>query len=53
MVGLGLNFVTAKAALFNKEVKKLRKKGFAPLGKAKKAVAFNNAKVIFFISYHI
>lgn len=45
-----LNHVAYTTKLFNKEVKKLRKKGFAPLGKAKKAVAFNNAKVIFFIT---
>ena len=31
-------------------MRKLRNKGFAPLGKAKKALAFNNAKVIFFIT---
>ena len=45
-----LNHVAYRTKNFSKEIKKLRGVGCAPLGVAKKALAFNYAKVIFFIT---
>jgi len=45
-----LNHVAYRTKNFSKEIKKLRGAGCAPLGEAKKALAFNYSKVIFFIT---
>jgi hypothetical protein len=45
-----LNHVAYRTKNFSKEIKKLRGVGCAPLDVAKKALAFNYAKVIFFIT---
>ena len=45
-----LNHIAYKTSNFDKTIKKLRKKGCAPLGPAKKALAFNHARVIFFVT---
>lgn len=45
-----LNHIAYTTDQFDKEVKKLRNNGCAPLGVAQKALAFNYSKVIFFIT---
>tara|TARA_X000000950_G_scaffold203876_1_gene245421 strand:- start:979 stop:1386 length:408 start_codon:yes stop_codon:yes gene_type:complete len=45
-----LNHIAYECDSFENEINKLRSKGLIPLGKAKKAKAFQGAKVIFFLS---
>lgn len=45
-----LNHIAYKTIQFDEEVLKLRELGCLPLGKAQPAVAFNGARVIFFLT---
>ena len=45
-----LNHIAYECDSFDDEISRLRNEGLVPLGKAKKAKAFEGAKVIFFLS---
>ena len=45
-----INHIAYKTQNFEKKIKNFRSKGYIPLGPAKKAKAFNNSKVIFFLT---
>ena len=45
-----LNHIAYKTTDFDEDIKRLRSEGLIPLGPAKKAKAFDGAKVIFFLS---
>lgn len=45
-----LNHIAYRTKIFDKTVEDLRKKGCVPLGDAKHAIAFEGARVIFFLT---
>jgi len=45
-----LNHIAYRSKVFDKTVEDLRKKGCVPLGTAKPAIAFDGARVIFFLT---